>query len=269
MSSKKKRQNMWNFAFGWALSILIFMNIALLLSMSHENSSRIESTNLVQNRTKVTPEKSKDIRVAVCFSGIVRTLNTDLVLDNIISNLIEPNHADVFMFVNPSVKGEIGKETQKILHPNSEFRVVTMEHVVERLKPVTIEYYNSVVEPILPLAPCFHREFRGFVEIWKWWPQYWGMRQCFRLITEHESNTGIRYDMIIRARPDVMYPKPVRNTIPCGNRGCTFLLRLGDALSLLWTQFLGEDNGTVKTSQVNRVFFFFFFWNWRSIFVDS
>ena len=41
--------------------------------------------------------------------------------------------------------------------------------------------------------------------------QLYGMRQCNRLRISHEKKSGIRYDRIIRCRPDLLFVKPLDN----------------------------------------------------------
>lgn len=63
------------------------------------------------------------------MNGIVRTLTTDVVANNIVENLLKPLDADLFMFVNPTQKGDVNDKTMASF-PNAEFKVITLEQVM-------------------------------------------------------------------------------------------------------------------------------------------
>lgn len=144
------------------------------------------------------------MRVALCFSGMVRTLVQTY--PSIRQHLLEPFKPDVF--VHTYDKMGLRKENDL---------------------PVSETWLKGLLQPVLSRIVPFEEADLGFKQerdrlyqypgpIWtagvvpeSWWKlanvmsQFWHVRECDRLRQAHEETQGFRYDLVIRARMDNLF----------------------------------------------------------------
>jgi hypothetical protein len=155
-------------------------------------------------------------KVAICFSGAIRTSTTEFVSDNIRTHLIHRLGADVFMYVNAH-----GRARPSTEDPTSTMgiKVLSLGEYVRRMKPVSFSTYASTdlntSHFSLLEKPCLSKDKmlrpgeysdRNRAH----WPQHEAMRRCFDMVKAHERLHNFVYDWVIRARPDIMYGKFIR-----------------------------------------------------------
>ena len=153
------------------------------------------------------------MRTALCLSGQIRSF--DLTKQNLLEHIIQPNNCDVFChFWYKSTK-----EKYKVFYRNEDGKIV--EHFDteaygsygdENLQD-TIDFLNAKL--FLLEEPHFQANPKSmFYSIWK----------CNQLKSNYELRHGFIYDVVVRARSDLIYshafefPKCEENTIHVKNR---------------------------------------------------
>jgi len=120
------------------------------------------------------------MKIALCMSGLTRTFKKcyQSYLDNII-NLYD---CDVFTFVgidknSPNI--DLIKHTKKVLVDNEPHHD---EKDYAQYKALRTRFYS----------------------IQGWLSQFWKIKKCHELMLDHQMEHGIKYDWVIRCRPDLM-----------------------------------------------------------------
>eukprot|EP00931_Biecheleriopsis_adriatica_P027711 TRINITY_DN16618_c0_g1_i2.p1 TRINITY_DN16618_c0_g1~~TRINITY_DN16618_c0_g1_i2.p1 ORF type:complete len:204 (-),score=19.50 TRINITY_DN16618_c0_g1_i2:352-963(-) len=143
-------------------------------------------------------ETSASPRTAVCFSGQFRSFGQ--VARAAYENVIKPwPKADVFMFLNLQDSRRGGTK----LHSEAE-----LDAVKKVLNPVSVKLYDFVhdyqmLREKIPSSNCFEK--RGAppgLHFSHHGPQFWGIRECFDMVKEYEQRENLKYDVVVRTRPD-------------------------------------------------------------------
>ncbi|KAJ1623123.1 hypothetical protein T492DRAFT_305550 [Pavlovales sp. CCMP2436] len=143
-------------------------------------------------------------RIAVCAVGATRTLADPAAYGTLKHNVIDHNGADLFLHLmhgeQVSIRGgnyvasrEQMSAALSYLRPVAT-RVQTVENApcefnVSRIKPGNDMYTSDRVLGMLGLL--FKYE------------------SCARMVLHHEKVAGIRYDFLVKTRPDIVYCEPV------------------------------------------------------------
>ncbi|KAJ1459270.1 hypothetical protein M885DRAFT_511925 [Pelagophyceae sp. CCMP2097] len=162
-------------------------------------------------------------RTAVCVSGQLRTFGrTWPGLLNLTQAVPGPTDWFLFVSLNETYRKSLQMKAYHSVQARSSF-----ETALEAMKPVTVQYYESVVKDSADFADatlrsyareapaagechrnekkpkCCHFSHHG--------PQFWGVAQCFAMITARERVAKVRYDWVVRVRPDaVLSPRQLR-----------------------------------------------------------
>eukprot|EP01116_Phalansterium_solitarium_P020470 TRINITY_DN6056_c0_g1_i3.p1 TRINITY_DN6056_c0_g1~~TRINITY_DN6056_c0_g1_i3.p1 ORF type:complete len:372 (-),score=99.03 TRINITY_DN6056_c0_g1_i3:6-1121(-) len=134
-------------------------------------------------------------KVAICLSGGFRMF-TDLE-EQWIKHAIEPNGADVFAHIYTSTAEEDAAADTIRQRPY-------LKHmVVEKFDKITSE-----LEPFMrePRQQTYLHEQRIGVRTVSMWRKIF---KCNQMLHEYERQHGVRYDIVVRARPDLMHPLEV------------------------------------------------------------
>ena len=125
------------------------------------------------------------MKVAICMSGLVRTFKScyQSYLDNII-NLYD---CDLFAFVS------------------NDANIADMD---------LIKWNEKVVidpDPVLDEKDYFQIKDRRtkFYSIQGWLQQLWKIQKCHDLMLNYQINHNIRYDLVIRCRPDLLITRKI------------------------------------------------------------
>ena len=186
----------------------------------------------VQSSRKPSRKKTDDPtltnhRVAMCFVGDATALATDpLVHESILENLIGPtaglSQVDSFFTIynapgsNSSVNyNDIPRRTPSLCEILSKFDPISV-HFIRRpscfgnssatndlqccnpvkLRKASQGWYGTYGRPF-----DVEKHAAGLLE-------YYHIRQCFREVMMHEERASIRYDIILRVRPDLIVLRP-------------------------------------------------------------
>jgi len=153
----------------------------------------------------------RQMRVALCFSGMIRTL--DRTYPNIRAHLLEPLHPDVFihtydrMGLSKENDTEVSEAWLDDFFRPATTKIVSLEENNTRFLRERDRLY-SLPGPIGPGGIA--RE-----TIWKLrnvLSQLWHVQQCDFLRQEYEAKQGFHYDLVIRARTDNLFlstPNPL------------------------------------------------------------
>ena len=134
------------------------------------------------------------MRVAVCLSGHMRTY--ERVAPLLLDHIVRPNAADVFI----STWDGVGLRSSPDESPNgSPLDVDRVSEVYgEHLKRIRVFEFNKL-QPIRP--GLFYPAMNSM---------YWQVKQANTLRKEFEAETGAIYDVVVRARPDSLYPRAMK-----------------------------------------------------------
>lgn len=181
------------------------------------------------NKFELTKRKDKEQRIAICISGMYRA--NDLALSTIVKNVVEPTGADVFFHTWdewqkwPGIGGTddylfrlFGNKTKHLAPPDlrsfkklKEILPRTAEIIETPIyEKLDIEYIQSLIRTtscevesdttILSQLTTENFTTRGNSNQAK---MFYGMHRAFELVKEHEKKENIKYDFVIRCRPDV------------------------------------------------------------------
>jgi hypothetical protein len=149
-----------------------------LIRFRHENHLQTESSGAGY------PADTHRRRTAVCMSG--RCTGLDITHESIWKCLLNRIGVyDLFMFV-----------------PND-----ADSNLAARLNPTVIRIEDDPPLHEGSLINGVNCRLKSGIQAYL--QQLYGMKQCNRLRIEHEKTTGIRYDIIIRCRPDLIFVKPL------------------------------------------------------------
>lgn len=147
-------------------------------------------------------ERGQPRRIAHCITGAVRTLTEERVYMSIKDNLIGAlgGSADVFFFLENGDTSPRGGFAGPL--PVDRIMAVT-----DYLGAVKVEFQ----EDDLVFLRCQKAgKIPGRTYNSPWTAQLLKWRRCFDMIQEHEYRQNMRYDWIVKSRPDMRYEYPVR-----------------------------------------------------------
>lgn len=145
-------------------------------------------------------------RIAVCIVGHARSFHLPSVHISIIRNLLKPLAAnatslDVFFHIGLH---DIAKDaTQTASLKESETR-----NVATVMKPVVLSMYNDSNFALSRKAHADCPQGRHHASV-EYPPSLLRASQCMALVKRHEGTNSIRYDWIVKTRPDVAIGDPV------------------------------------------------------------
>lgn len=146
--------------------------------------------------------KSKDFRVAVCFSGHLRTFIDNI--DNFKKNLLDLYNCDVFISTwdsfglsnRPLDKKIYTLQTNDYVYHISQKINVKKFYIEENDKQFTI---SSLMER----KRVDHRDFNGMLSM------FYKIQNCNELKIEYEKENNFTYNCVVRARPDLLLNSPI------------------------------------------------------------
>ncbi len=126
-------------------------------------------------------------RIAVCLSGSCRGLDRTYgkLQENLLNILGRYGHYDIFMYVPEDAEAEHAS----ILNPTV-LRVVPDHHLEEG------GLHNG--------SDCLLK-----VGLQRYLQQLYGLKMCDRLRQEYEKENDIRYEAVVRCRPDLLFESPL------------------------------------------------------------
>jgi hypothetical protein len=156
------------------------------------------------------------MRVAVCISGQPRSVRKSF--QSILSNVIEPNNADVFIHMNydesnNNYEGSCVSSTYSENMINVVTELYKPKHILVE-KPV--DYYNPNLQVPLPRLRRFMRESQNKnEEFWKrhilkhMISMFYSIYKCNDLKEKYMLEKGFVYDYVIRLRFDAKINKKI------------------------------------------------------------
>ncbi|CAF2936853.1 unnamed protein product, partial [Rotaria sp. Silwood2] len=146
-------------------------------------------------------------RAAVCVTGFAECIQEAWVPTwSTIRNHLQGN-IDAFLFLSSSHKLE------KIPFD------VNLKQIRAYLNStVTILYEDRVIDPHIPSnCKTFYYPPMSRSHVIPYYQQLWGLAECFDLVKEYEQKMNIRYEFLIRARPDSVLNRVPQALEPVNN----------------------------------------------------
>lgn len=125
------------------------------------------------------------MKIAICMSGLTRTFK--LCYQSYLDNIISQYDCDVFTVVsldNNSKDIDLIKQTKKVIVDN--------------------EPLHDEKDYILYKARKTNR-----YSIQGWLSQFWKIKMCHRLMMDYQKEKAIKYDWVIRCRPDLLITRKI------------------------------------------------------------
>jgi hypothetical protein len=83
---------------------------------------------------------------------------------------------------------------------------------------VTVLYEDRVIDPHIPSnCKTFYRPTIDKAKEVPYFQQLWGLSECFDLVKDYEEKMNIRYELLIRSRPDSLLDKVPESLQPPNN----------------------------------------------------
>jgi len=146
------------------------------------------------------------MKIAVCISGELRTFNNQLVIDSY-SKFIEKYSPDVFLSTWDHI-GEsmnhayIDPSTSKNKRINIKSEILNTYNNIKSLKIENYnEWFNSLDEAVKSVVfrdNYFSRTINSYTQIYK-------IYDSILSKYEYENNNNIKYDVVLRVRPDNLF----------------------------------------------------------------
>ena len=166
----------------------------------------------------VCEKRARELSAAMVISGQLRTFG-DREVHSSLARLKQLFRTDVFAFLSLVdsfvVAGEraragVGRrEDQRAMSNVLRRRSMDEPAIVKALKVldnvVAVRTFNDSDVPCMPISSCHRRVNASVFGHWShFWPMFWAMREGFKIVQEHETNLGTTYDVVVRARPDII-----------------------------------------------------------------
>jgi hypothetical protein len=122
------------------------------------------------------------MKIALCLSGLARTFKK--CYQSYIDNIINLYDCDVFVFVSKDANSsdmDLIKPTKKV--------------ILEKNPSLDEKNYVKYISKKYTI--------QGFLQ------QFWKIEQCHNLMLEYGKQNNIKYDWVIRSRPDIRMKRPI------------------------------------------------------------
>ena len=192
------------------------------------------------------------MRTALCLSGQIRSF--DLTKQNLLEHIIRPNNCDVFChFWHKDTK-----EEYKFLYSNEDGKITESEVDTEKYGSYENKNLHDVIDFLdakvfLFEEPYFQANAKSmFYSIW----------MCNQLKSNYELRHGFIYDVVVRARSDLIYshefefPKCEENTIHVKDRPIPGKLSVNDWFAYgnsnsmnIYSKLFNEYEGTQRIEE--------------------
>ncbi|KAJ3106009.1 hypothetical protein HDU97_007193 [Phlyctochytrium planicorne] len=201
------------------LTVIGISTVSVLWSSFKPVSSNLHAASLDPNKAQdftklicspVSPEPAK---VAVCMAGAARTLKYPVVYKTIKNNVIDALGADVKLFGYLKMQDPATDKDAWVAWPDpTKTSEDELKEAMSVLKPETIKYtYES--NPIEENPNCAFAATTWFynktARIQRALGQFNALSECFKLVEEYENKNAMKFDMVLRIRPDAAYLYPI------------------------------------------------------------
>ncbi|KAJ3106004.1 hypothetical protein HDU97_007188 [Phlyctochytrium planicorne] len=178
----------------------------------YEHKKGVDVQDLV--RLLCAPVSPRPPKIAVCMAGNAKTLKYPIVYQTFQTNVVEALGADVKVFAYLKMQESSGdKEKKTFWSKAANTREDDLKHALSILRPETVKFsYES--PPIAENSRCPFGHGTWFSNnterIQKTLDDFNTLNECYKLIEDYEQSKGIKFEMIVRARPDTawLYPIP-------------------------------------------------------------
>ena len=160
------------------------------------------------------------LAVAVVLSGQLRSFGDLAVHNSIVQMRRLFNRVDVFAFVSlvdsfsnahtsarilgPGDKRSVGRKALGRKGCHRSLADPKIRTAMAKVNPVAIATFNDSDVPCLPAGPCHRVPHNRSDGHWAYlWPMFWAEQRAYALVTSHEATVGLKYDAVVRARPDM------------------------------------------------------------------
>eukprot|EP01052_Picozoa_sp_SAG31_P003728 SAG31_NODE_146_length_22601_cov_56.529192_25_plen_411_part_00 len=153
-----------------------------------------------QNPASSVTEPNGGLITAVCFVGELRVGIIDKVAQRLRQNIVEPNHADVFMCLDGRDYDEMNAKNRSVVAVDSlDYGLIAANDWQQQYPTLKRLRWRPSITGYGNASDRYRR----------YWPQFKGWECCHDLMTGYENENGFRYDFVIKARPDVLVAGPV------------------------------------------------------------
>jgi hypothetical protein len=151
--------------------------------------------------TDITPK-----RVAVCVTGLTECVQEAWASTHRTMLKKLSSEIDVFFLLSSSSKqGPVPLDT----------RLKQVRSYMD--STVTILYEDRVIDPHIPsTCKTFYNPAMNMAHEINYFQQLWALSECFDFIKEYEEEMNIRYEFIVRSRPDSVL-NYIQETLPLPN----------------------------------------------------
>ena len=146
------------------------------------------------------------LRVAVLLQGEPRFCEE---FDYFLENLIGYERVDWFCYLwqsSPATSNIIGHDGHQLVAP--QWQNIDLDWAVDKFKGNLPEGHNLAVMKLADQTTIVHPEITenyavetNQANVWKMW---YSLREANQLRLDYEKASGVKYDIVIRTRPDVM-----------------------------------------------------------------
>jgi len=147
--------------------------------------------------------------MAIALSGHLRMWN--IVFPNFKERFIDRYNPEIFISTWSDMGFWVPEEGTKGIHEGSP--IIDIKAVQEAYKPV-----RMVVENLDPFLPIFEKRMKAFPNYYhrprNICSMFYKIKQSVDMVDRHVAMTGIKYDLVIRMRPDMLIHQPIPNLDP-------------------------------------------------------
>jgi len=151
------------------------------------------------------------MKVALCLSGHMRKYKETA--PSIINNIINPTGADVFIYTSETLgyHNQFRADAQHLINDKTQYH---LNEINKLFRPKKIEiqpdsYMETFYEEIKTYLPHLVGDPNVPKSPAHMAAQYYKIWYCNDMRKYYERDTGVRYDIVIRARPDLFFTTPI------------------------------------------------------------
>ena len=145
--------------------------------------------------------KSKDFRVAVCFSGHLRTFIDNI--DNFKKNLLDLYNCDVFISTWDSFGAKERAADNNVNKIKTNDLIEKIESLISVKKIFIEEKRDFEIIQLMNKKKVDNRDFNGMLSM------FYKIEHCNQLKIEYERENNFSYDCVVRIRPDLSLITPI------------------------------------------------------------